>query len=490
MDLPALLPEELKHTAVAVNEKNLFNLLLKIPEDFVHFLEYACDDETWTQAHPTFMKESLEWMTAQFFQDKLLLEWVQKIVSVIREHYPILHPFIPNNLTLTFNSTEVKVSGLMWGASSEILHQMIRHECRDQNTNALHLDDISTEIFPQVEEFINTGNVAGLWRNEQSEVRDVLRQASEWGLVKLELACEDLLTRYVTQENVVDTLITAHEEGWKILRDACFETINNLDIDVRLSEPFQMEFLKFSEDALEIYEELRFYITHLVCGGDLTEQEVFSDVVNRCPHLVRLDISQSNSFSELLVDIPDTLEELDISKCLWLTDKNFKQLVDICPNLGEIALASNTQLAYTGWGTLKHFPRLAKLDISRCAQVKDDEFVIILQSCRQVKHLILQECTGLTDHAFHDLGKHLPTITDLDISRCNLTDAALVDLSFRCKHLVTLDLTRCLNLTEKGVAECVQNQPNLRTLIVTKCRLAPDFVQELRKAHPFLEIIQ
>ncbi|MFQ5729646.1 MAG: hypothetical protein ACE5GN_04735, partial [Waddliaceae bacterium] len=86
MELPALLPEELHYTSVAENDKNLLNMLVKIPEDLVVFFEYACGDETWSELHHNFMQEVIRWMTWQFFQDRLLMKTAQRATLSIREH--------------------------------------------------------------------------------------------------------------------------------------------------------------------------------------------------------------------------------------------------------------------------------------------------------------------------------------------------------------------------------------------------------------------
>src|ERR1700722_10709013 len=102
MDLPALLPNELKYTSVAVNNRILLNMLVKIQQDLILFFEYACEDETWSGQHSDFMREAIQWMTNQFFQDKLLMSFAQRASKAIQQHFHILGALVPQNLTIIY----------------------------------------------------------------------------------------------------------------------------------------------------------------------------------------------------------------------------------------------------------------------------------------------------------------------------------------------------------------------------------------------------
>lgn len=495
MDLPALLPKELEFVAKVENDRGLYSLLVKNPQELTSFFEAAADDETWSGEHASFMKEAIQWMTNQFFQDRLSVDLAAGAAAKIREHIHILEPMIANNLKIILNGKEIpyEASGLLWGSSSEYLRNMIRQECRDKNKRELRFEGVSQEVFDQIVEYVNTGTVADLWRKDKGEVTEVLAQAAEWGLKGLAELSQDILRRYITRGNVIEMLLQAHEEKWSLLRDSCIDFVNALDIGAKFDkgdpDSLFFEFVDFSPDALEIFEAIRFNITHLICGKDLTDKPPFSDVINRCPNMVCLDISGTNEFTDRLLDIPNTLEELDVSKCEWLNQKTLKMLVQICPNLVKIRLASNSHIKYSTWGILKDFKRLEKLDISRCTQIKDEDFKIILQAARGASHFYLDECTGLTDNAFFDLGKNIPKLTDLDVSRTNITNSGLIDLTMRCKQLITLKASRCPNLSDKGVLEAVENAPKLKMLEIIKLKEGQSVQKALKEARPYLEVV-
>lgn len=495
MDLPALLPKNLEYVAIAENDRSLYSMLVQSPSEMIRFFVAASDDETWSGSHVSFMKEAIQWMTNQFFQDTLSFQLAKEAAAKIREHHLVLQQMIANNIGIYLKgkSIPIKASSLLWGSSSETLRNMIRQECRDKSCSVLHLDSISSEVFEQIEEFVNTGAASNLWRKSKEEVIEVLIQAVDFGLQELSEVSQDILRRYITKGNVIEMLLQAHREKWDHLLSSCFEYANALDLRVKFEkseiETFHFQFLEFTRNALEVFEEVRKEITHLICSKELTEHLSFSDVVTRCPKLICLDISGTLNFTDRLLDIPKTLEELDLSRCEWLDQKSLKTLFSIVPNLVSIHLQSNSHLKFSFWGLLKDFKRLEKLDISRCTQVKNEDFKIILQAAKGATHLFLEDCAGLTDSAFFELGKHIPKLTDLDVSRTNITDSGLIDLAIRCKHLIILKASRCPNLTYKGALEAAENAPNLKRFEVVKLKEGDRVRRTLKEIRPYMEVL-
>lgn len=493
MELPILLPKDLDYVGIATDDRILLNLLVKIPQDLNIFFQYACDDETWSSKHTYFMKNILLWLTDQFFQDRWLWSFAQSAAQSIREHIHILEPLLPLNLTILYDKgRSAQVNSLLWGTGSDYLHTLIRQECRDKKKTILEVPELPEDVFPVIQEYLNSGNVKELWRKREPELIPILSIATEWGLSGLMELTEDILKKYMTLNNVCDRLIDSHENKWIHLRNACIEFINELNAGVHLdpeASEFSFEFLDFREKALSYFEKLREHIERLVISRNLTENPEFSTVIHQCPRMKCLDISRSESFSDRFVDIPNTLEDLDVDKCAWLSNANIAKLLEICPNLTKISLASNTQITYSGWSALQKLRHLQSLDISRCFQITDEEFKLIMQASRMVTHLHVQECTKLTDQAFYELGRNMPKLTDLDLSRCNISDVALSSLVAHCRQLVTLTLVRCPKLTDRGIAEAARNAPFLQVLNITKCSMTPDTLDEIKKLRPYLTVI-
>jgi F-box and leucine-rich repeat protein 2/20 len=493
MELPAFLPEKLNYTANAESARALYEKLSSNASDFVLFFESAANDETWSERHSAFMQLALHWFTNQFFDDKLSSDSAKQVARSVQAHDSIIGSWVPVNLTICLKETEIPANSLLWGTSSEWMRQRIRQECRDKNQMTLAFKEVSYPVFEQIDEFIRTGQVKNLWRKEQTEIVEVLRQADEWGLALLVQNCEEILSRYIDDSNVIDQLIQSHEEQWPLLRSSCIDLINQREVGVRFEhspiEELAFVFMDFRDSAMEIFERVRFLITHLSCGHHLVNDPLFTEVVNRCPLLSCLSISESEMYSERLLDIPGNLEGLDLSKCGWLNHKNLRLILENCPQLISLSLASNSQLNYTAWGLLKLLKNLIKLNISNCHQVNDQDLRVILQACREVTHFDLSRCAGLSDLSFYELAKHVPRLTDLNLSRCNIYDGGLIDIATRCQKLIALNINRCTTLSDKGVVESIRNAPNLQMLNVSGCGFSETLLQKIKQIRPYLLVV-
>lgn len=493
MRLPALLPIELTSYGEANTEEELFSMLVKNPLQLLQFFESASDDETWSEEFANFTREALKWLTVHFYYDKLSMEFAKRAASAIQKHIKILRPFLISNIAIKLKDKEITVNNLLLGSSSDFFRNLLLRECRDKRRNILPLEDISYEIFSQVEEFIYTGTVENLWKKGQSELMAILKQVSLWEIDELAGMCEKIMSRYINRANALDTLIRAHESRMPILKSACIEFLNNLRLGMHFEHgPIQyltFEFFEFQSRTLEIFDKVCAYITHLICGGSLIQEPAFSEVVKRCPQLISLDISRSINYSDRLLDIPESLRELDISQCAWLSDAYLRKMIQICPRLERLNLSSNVQLTFAAWADLQKLKGLKALDLSRCHQIADRDFKIILTACHDLTILKLEECSKLTDEAFFALARSLPKLIELNVARCRLSDSMLIEIASRCHNLAGLDLTRCAHISDKGIVEAVKLCPSLRILDIEQCPVSEAIVAKVRALNPALKLI-
>lgn len=502
LTLPLFLPSTLAQYSKAENETDLFQQLSKDPKDFVLFFECAAEDETWSERHSQFMKKAICWLTEQSFQEQLPIWLAERVVTAIQTHFHLLHPHIPYNLTFNLDGGSVEVNSLFFEASSPLFHNLIRREYKNHETASITWKELPYQQFQLVAEFIHVGAVKTLWKLQQSDLFALLNSATRIGLSGLALQCQETLKRYIDSENALEMLIQAHTHSWSLLKQTCIEVLNDLSLGVRFPlnqesnsgthrklKPLVMEFLEFSEDSLHLFSRLHSLLTHLICSGTLTEYPAFSDVMKKCPKLIGLDISRSRIFSDRLFDIPAHLEELDLSKCPWLTNGVLKQIVGVCPHLSYLSLASNPQLSSVGWGALQAETSLKALDISRCHQVRDEDFALILRACPHLIELNLEECDKLTDQAFFEIARSLSQLIGLNLSHCSITNGLLAEILSRCRFLQRLDLTRCLEITERGLLQALKPASALRELTLRHCRIPASALEEIKQQHPLLSLL-
>ncbi|ADI38220.1 hypothetical protein [Waddlia chondrophila] len=490
MKLPSLLPEDLAYAGAAKSARELYELLQKDYADYSRFFVSASDDETWCTQHSAFMRLSLQWFTVQFFKDKLQVDLAKKVGHAIRTHSRLMDEWLPRNLSIRMNHESLPINSLLWGTSSEWLRQKIRSDCRDQQSTTLEFEGLTVRLFDLMNAYMSTGGIRDLWSKTEEEIIGVLELATRWHLKDLSEYAQKGFVKYLDEFNVVNWLIRSQQSQWECLRSAAIEYVNKRELGVRIEDrsidEFSFEFLDFGKKALEFFETVRHMVTKLVCGHHLIEEVMFSEVVNRCPSLNVLSVSESENFSDRLLDLPHDLKGLDLSKCAWLTHQKLRQILEGNPSISTLSLSANIQLNYTAWGLLKLLKGLLKLDLSSCHQINDHDLKVILQAGKELTHLNLARCVNLSDLSFFEIPKITKQLMELNLSECRIYDAGLIDILSKCRKMTHLIVRKCSTLSDRGVLEGIRNAPNLQTIDLSGCGFSNASIRIIQEARPYL----
>lgn len=502
MQLPAFLPAHLAHYASAIDDNDLLNQLILHPSDLIIFFEYACQHQTWSEEHSSFMLSAIEWMTKEFLAERLSRQSAESAIKALQKNLPALHQYIPKNIYLCSANKRIAVNSMFAAVSSDVLHQLIRLQCREKGLDEIMLPEIPGELLEDLVEFINTGTIATIWRHSREDLFIFLRVAMRWGFYDVAILCQETLKRYISSGDVIETLLMAQENSWSVLAQHCCDYITlqgwgikcsiveHTEADVLLKESrlLRVEFFDFSDNALSIFERLKLHITHLVCSGYLTSDATFGRVLQSCPRLIALDISRTRALSDYLTAIPSQLEELDVSQCNWLRNGILKRIISICPNLRRLIISSNIGIGQGDLSGLQELKGLISLDVSRCYQMRDEHLNLIFKACPKLLELSLADCHQLTNKAFFDLAKTLPQIVVLNVSRCHISDGLLLEISMRCRRLRYLFVERCPEISERGIFQLVQQAPELRLLDIKHCHVSPGLLEQIRSVRPNLQV--
>ena len=487
-----LLPEHLSQYAGIEDSEALIEALTAKPSDFIPYFECACQDETWAAAHGEFITKAIALATSYFMERKLNAEELQRVIATIQRHYDALEPFIYYDVTFTVGDKKIKGNAMLYAAHCDYLDNAIRQIYVRDADNQLEIVNVDPKVFLLVEHYIRNGNIDDFRRRGVEQMLNLLWRASAWQMSDLRDRTQELIIRLLTLENVFELLRLATEEDWKLIKTACTTLINEsamgILVEDRGTRLLSLELLDFKDKTLDKFNLLKGLVTHLIIGGALTDDPFFSKAIKSCPKMISLDISRSFSFNQRLLEIPETLLQLDISQCQWLTSTVLRRLLKLFPHLEKLTIACNDQINYQGWAELRNAKKLRMLDISRCPQITDEDFKVILQGCKDVIELRMEECRKLTEKAFFDLSKSLPQLTVLSVARCGITDAALIELATRLTRLYYLDITRCLAISNKGIIETVRHAANLREFCIAHCRFPADSIPDLKALNPYMKL--
>lgn len=455
------------------------------------FLEKAVEDPYWNSSHEKELIVLFDWISSQFFAESLPSTFFQQIIPFIQRERKAILPYLSQDIVFFVEGEKVPSNRLLYGISSPYLYEwMQRVEIEE---TVIVPKSISLFFFKQIDEFIREGEASTLWRLPPEELFQLLRIAHQWQLEGLEQQCSAILKRYMSWINATDWLLLAHRKKLKSLRQECFQFFSDHShgVHFRESPPDQLilEFLDFHEDALIVAEKCSTEVTHMICSKRLTDDPHFPQVMKLFSALVGLDLSGSFAYSYRLLDIPETIKELDLSQCSWLTEALLKQICRHCFALELLALRGNSSLTTEAWGSLHFLPQLGCLDLSYCNQIDDSALQIVLEACTKLTSLQLEGCQGISSKGFYLIPEKIPQIKVLNIARTSISNAELIELGGKAKSLIHLNLSRCKGITEKGVVEFAREASFLEKLNLSHTSFHSSLYAQLKKIAPRLHVM-
>jgi F-box/leucine-rich repeat protein 2/20 len=137
-------------------------------------------------------------------------------------------------------------------------------------------------------------------------------------------------------------------------------------------------------------EELDFsYCPQLTCQG-------IHRVVSRCPKLI----------------------SLDLSGCIHLKDKELMEILQSCTKILKLKLAFCRDLTDEVLKTIAGTLWLEELNLSRCVKITDEGLIAIISQFTNLEHLNIAACTRLSIQTLESLAEHSLQLKSLDISHC------------------------------------------------------------------------
>ncbi|WP_143406496.1 hypothetical protein [Estrella lausannensis] len=492
MDFPAQLPESLAYVKDASDDKELVELAAKDLRTLTTFFEIAAADESWPMAHPQATREMLERLSFHFLEGNLSQELADRTAYAVRSHPVNLLSKVPRDLNIQLKDATVQVSSLLLGTLSPLFATLLSSADKAPDGKWIELPLIPVDVFKMIEDYMETGRSEDLWKMEYPVVLEVYKSAIEWEIGGLPEEAAGILKRYVTQANFIGLIKECMKNRWLAFYAEVLKIANTYDLGVQFTfsdiEFLEIEFNDYRESAIDIFEELRPWITHLGFFGPIVDDPRFTHIITSMRQLVGLRLNEVKAFTNRFLDIPSTLEELDISQNPWLTSDDLKILVEQCPNIKRLNLKNDTGIDYKGFGYLKKLSDLESLTLTKCYQVNEDDLLLICQGCPKLLHLDLEGCERLSGKSFETLSRLLQRLEVLSIARLPITDAELIDLAHRLKNLNQLNLERCDSFSDSGIIEAVQSSFSLKHLKLKHTPVSAGAKEKIASIRPALEI--
>jgi len=263
-------------------------------------------------------------------------------------------------------------------------------------------------------------------------------------------------------------------------------------------------------------------------GCPIKDGSSLSSLISRNPNLKNLDVSGLEAMTdevalEVAENCPD-LEVLDLGWCSRLTGVGLLDIVSFCPRIGRLRLCENTvfnsQQNRDIMLALRDLENLQDLVLNGCRQITDEMLRFYLRGNPPepeaeirplpIRYLSLSRIPNLTDATLRNLAgatprlerlelagttngtaftnagfaallRHIPNVTHLDLEDNHLiTDTTLHALAHSppAKSLIHLQLSYCLEITDSGLVEILQQCTHLRNLEVDNTQAGDRMLME------------
>ncbi|PIN04054.1 hypothetical protein CDL12_23414 [Handroanthus impetiginosus] len=199
-------------------------------------------------------------------------------------------------------------------------------------------------------------------------------------------------------------------------------------------------------------------------GLNRSEYLGIKNLVKNCKLVIDLNLSGCNFF-KLIAENYHGLQQLNLTRCVKLTDKGLRMILVKCSSLLSLnlyALSSFTDAAYKKISLLVH---LQFLDLCGAQNLSDDGLSCIAQ-CKNLTSLNLTWCVRITDRGVMAIAEGCRSLEFLSLfGIVGVTDKSLEALSSFCSNTITtLDVNGCIGIKVLGLSLQRQSREELLQL--------------------------
>lgn len=412
------------------NGEELFTKLIeKGDQEIIEVLEFTADDHTWVDERGgrPFMDNLLPWVTEKFRHNSIPRPMAERISKSIRKNYSCLGKSLPKDVSLMVDKQIVPVHSLLFRTLGDVYFR----DLFEDKSPTIELPNINKDHLNKIAEFIYTGGIEGLWKEEPKEISSLIDQANALDFKELGTYTFSIYKHYIEKEMILKRLLLALKDKEAILVEEMCEMINQEHLGFILN--FE-SFGRFSAEIVQVWEDdepyllpLAPHITHITCHDLEKNSPLLFRLFPRCRRLEGVDFSGSpqGQFEELLSTL-SILHELNLEGCEWVNDRFVKKIAESLTNVRKINLGGIRSVTYSGYSELATLKGLDTLNLTGHRGLGDDELALLIDGLPNIGELILSGCEKLTDEALDYIADHAKYLEHLRVDGCpKLTEYGL-----------------------------------------------------------------
>jgi hypothetical protein len=101
-----------------------------------------------------------------------------------------------------------------------------------------------------------------------------------------------------------------------------------------------------------------------------------------------------------------------------------------------------------------------------CPHVTDASLIALSRKCKHLQTIEIIDCPTITDQGIVHIASNCPDLTFVTLQNCGIGDRSVQELARKCPKLTYVDLTGCTQVTDIALQELELACPNIATLIV------------------------
>ncbi|CAH2252667.1 F-box LRR-repeat 4 [Pelobates cultripes] len=206
----------------------------------------------------------------------------------------------------------------------------------------------------------------------------------------------------------------------------------------------------------------------------------FSRLLKVCgSELVRLDLACGHFLNEacleVIAEMCPNLQELNLSSCDKLPPQAFIHISKLC-GLKRLVLY-RTKIEQTALLSILNFcPELQYLNLGSCVLIEDYDLVagVIGAKCKKLRYLDLWRCKNITERGIAELASGCLLLEELDLGWCPTLQSAtgcFVNLARKLPRLQKLFLTANRSVCDTDIEELAANCQHLQHLDILGTRM-------------------
>ncbi|XP_057434471.1 EIN3-binding F-box protein 1-like [Lotus japonicus] len=211
----------------------------------------------------------------------------------------------------------------------------------------------------------------------------------------------------------------------------------------------------------------------------ITQLGFFGLLFNCAAKLKVLSLASCYGIKNLNLRLPAVLpcgsiESLSIHDCPGFGDATIAVLGKLCPQLEHVELNGLSGITDAGFLPLLESSGagLVNVNLSGCTKLTDQVVLSLvkLHGC-SLEVLNLNGCKKISDASLIAIAGSCPLLSDLDVSRCGITDTGIAALAHgKQLNLKVLSLAGCTSVSNKGVRALKKLGSSLDGLNIKNCK--------------------